>query len=522
VGTFTVDLYGANFQSGAHVLAQGNDWSSDKPPVSYLGANHLQATLVINKVDTFNISVVNPDGQMSGTQKIQVTNAQTGGAATGTNPPGLQGPPSLQSLNATTFPAGRFTVDLYGANFQNGAHVLAQGNGWSSTQPPVTYFGTNHLQAVIDANTPSTFTIAVVNPNGQMSGTQKIQVTNASVPNTPAGQKAESGVAQTGAGSSVTVPQQGSSATAPAVQSAVPAPNAEGVTVHLYGTGFRQGAKAITQGTNFNNITSVVYMDSTHIWTTLPRNSVGSFTVTVQNPDGQSSASVPIQLSPSSASKGISSNKKGVVPTGTGAVGSPAQLSSPAQPSGAANSKHLGSGESVGGTQIGTQPGTRSPIGSVQTPAPVSSTSTLSLTPNDAPRTTVHPKLKINPDNTIGAPRTDHPVSTDAHPPAQGPAAGTVNVQQGSESRQYQKQTPSGAPTSAVKPPSSAAQQTGQPIHNSRATPGSEAHVTGVGQPPSARSGQPIVPAPKASSKQQPQQKQQQATKPSKGDPKQN
>lgn len=343
-GQFTVDLWGANFQSGAKLIAQGNGWSSDQAAVTFLNPMHLQAIIVAQDPAQFTLAVQNPDAQTSSAYGFVVTPLQAGpvsnsllpgatpavpvntpvsdpgspqqpvpgavavtpvntsanptsGAASNgtpnTNPgvpgntaptpsapaaptsgtaatgsptatrapihkPGItpnggssntqpnansasgmpnapigkpaittanlpggtgsnpvpttnvspRGPgngtasasrsttaPVLSQLTPTTHVAGRFSVDLYGSGFQPGAKLIAQGSGWSSDQAAVMYVGPDHLRAVIDAQNPSQFTVAVRNPDSQISVAYPFQVTAASI----------TGTTKTGRGPNVTL-----------------------------------------------------------------------------------------------------------------------------------------------------------------------------------------------------------------------------------------------------------------------------------------------------------------------------
>src|SRR4029077_877929 len=73
IGTITVELYGSDFVPGAKVLIAGGNWSSEAPPVRFLDQGHLQTVLVINVPGAITVVVINPDGQRSGTQTLQIT-----------------------------------------------------------------------------------------------------------------------------------------------------------------------------------------------------------------------------------------------------------------------------------------------------------------------------------------------------------------------------------------------------------------------------------------------------------------
>jgi hypothetical protein len=72
IGTVTVELFGSDFLPGAKVHIAGANWSNEAPPVRFLDQGHLQTILVINTPGVITISVINPDGQRSGAQPLQI------------------------------------------------------------------------------------------------------------------------------------------------------------------------------------------------------------------------------------------------------------------------------------------------------------------------------------------------------------------------------------------------------------------------------------------------------------------
>jgi len=174
VGQFIVDVYGSGFQQGAKVLAQGQGWSSDRPPVTVIDSTHLQAVLDVKNPANFTIAVRNPDGSLSGPLPVHVDGSATMATA---NPTSSATGPILLSISPTTHATGQFQVDLYGSRFQQGARVIAQGANWNSDQAAVMYLAPNHLKAIIAAPNASRFTLAVRNPDGQLSTAQLFEVT---------------------------------------------------------------------------------------------------------------------------------------------------------------------------------------------------------------------------------------------------------------------------------------------------------------------------------------------------------
>jgi hypothetical protein len=69
----TVELFGSGFVSGAKVHVAAASWSSEAQPVRYIDQGHLQTTLIINTPGVITVSVINPDGQRSGVQSLQIS-----------------------------------------------------------------------------------------------------------------------------------------------------------------------------------------------------------------------------------------------------------------------------------------------------------------------------------------------------------------------------------------------------------------------------------------------------------------
>src|SRR5579871_130131 len=97
-------------------------------------------------------------------------------------------PPVLNPVTPASHPAGQFSIDVYGSGFQPGAKVLVQAANGQSGQASVTYFGSDHLRAIINAPNPAQFTMAVQNPDSQMSTAHPFQVTPSTAVSTKAGQ----------------------------------------------------------------------------------------------------------------------------------------------------------------------------------------------------------------------------------------------------------------------------------------------------------------------------------------------
>ncbi len=187
IGQFTIDLYGTGFQQQAKIVAQGKDWSSDRPPVTVIDSTHLQAVIDSKNAGQFTVSVRNPDGQVSQGLPIEIKPevALIPGSPTGNT--GSLAAPVLQNINPNRHAVGQFAIDLYGSGFQQGAKLLAQGKDWSSDKAAVTYLGDNHLKVIISAPNPAQFSVSVKNPDGQISSAYPFEViasTGAGTPST--------------------------------------------------------------------------------------------------------------------------------------------------------------------------------------------------------------------------------------------------------------------------------------------------------------------------------------------------
>jgi len=84
--------------------------------------------------------------------------------------------PILDSVHPNSLLIGRRVVDLFGANFQNGAKVRVVGSNFISDAPPVLFLTTGHLRATLDLLSPGTINIGVVNPDGNTSVARPLNV----------------------------------------------------------------------------------------------------------------------------------------------------------------------------------------------------------------------------------------------------------------------------------------------------------------------------------------------------------
>jgi surface antigen len=173
-GQFTVDLYGLNFQEGAKIVVQGIDWSSDQAAVNFLGANHLQATIVAQNAAQITIAVQNPDAQTSGTRRFVIGQPQariaTSGPAAGTAPTTTNAAiatPSTTGAAPATSPTGATpgpSTPVSSASAATGASP-----GTTSAQPPTTpAAGAPATAAGTSAASPATS--ATKNPTSAATG----------------------------------------------------------------------------------------------------------------------------------------------------------------------------------------------------------------------------------------------------------------------------------------------------------------------------------------------------------------
>jgi len=163
VGSAGVQLTvsGVNFLNGAVVQFNGTDLT----PTTFVDATTLTATIPASQLiatGDFPIVVRNPDGLTSGSSNFSVT---------GTTPP-----PALTSLSPTTVPLGSvaFTLTLNGNNFQTGA--IAR---WNGTNLQTSFQSASLLTAQVPAsllNTVATANVDVRNPDNQTSNSLPVQV----------------------------------------------------------------------------------------------------------------------------------------------------------------------------------------------------------------------------------------------------------------------------------------------------------------------------------------------------------
>ena len=237
-GGAAVTITGTNFFAGAAVIIGGVAATN----VSVVNGTTITATTPAHSSGTVNVAVTNADGD-TGTLSAGYTYI-------------LYPPPSLTGVS----PSGGSTnggtaVTLTGSSFLTGATVK---------------FGST---AAINAVVVNSGTITAFTPAGA-AGTVTATVTN------PDGQ---SGVL----GSAFTY------ALPPTLTSVSPVigPVSGGTSVTLSGANFKSGATVTFGGVAATN---VVVVSSTMLTVTAPNNALGTATVVVTNPDGQTSALQPV------------------------------------------------------------------------------------------------------------------------------------------------------------------------------------------------------------------------------------
>ncbi|HEY6251238.1 MAG TPA: hypothetical protein VI685_14870, partial [Candidatus Angelobacter sp.] len=296
-GNFTLDLYGDNFQTRAKVVVNGNGHSDQNSQVRYDNAGHLQTVLDLSSPGAYSLSVRNPDGQLSNAVALQITaikSAPTQPTYSNIPAPVHAAAPALRSVSPASHASGRFTVDLYGSNFQAGGKVVVSGSGRSGDSSSMRFDNAGHLQAVLDVSTAGVFTLAVRNSDGQISNSVALQVTAMNtVPTRPTY-------------SNIPAPTH---ASVPTLRSVSPASHVSGLfTVDLYGSNFQAGSKVVVNGSGRSNDSSSVRFDNAeHLQATLDLNAAGAFTLAVRNSDGQVSSAIPLQVTTASGSSNVNS-----------------------------------------------------------------------------------------------------------------------------------------------------------------------------------------------------------------------
>ncbi len=157
---------GTNFQNGALIV-----WNGAQLTTTFVDPTTLTATIpatLLTAAGAFPVIVRNPDNLSSSPVNFQVTASTP--------------PPTLTSLNPSTIPQGSaaFTLILNGANFQPGATAR-----WNGTNLQTTLQSAAQLSAGVPANlllSAVTASIDVRNSDGQSSNALPFQVTAVTTP----------------------------------------------------------------------------------------------------------------------------------------------------------------------------------------------------------------------------------------------------------------------------------------------------------------------------------------------------
>ena len=259
--TFTIN--GSSFQSGASLIFDpptGANITSTVSKLTYV--SNSQLVYLLNNggdVGTWTVKVHNPDGQSSGTASFTITAAIS--------------PPSITSVSPTSMVAsnGNQTFTINGSSFQNGATLTFDpptGANITSTVSKLTYVSSSQLVYLLNNGSDvGTWTVKVNNPDGQSSGTSSFTITAAIPPPSITSVSPTSMVASNG-----------------------------NQTFTINGSSFQNGATLTFDPPTGANITSTVskltYVSSSQLVYLLNNGSdVGTWTVRVNNPDGQASGS---------------------------------------------------------------------------------------------------------------------------------------------------------------------------------------------------------------------------------------
>ncbi|MCL4524865.1 MAG: Ig-like domain-containing protein, partial [Acidobacteria bacterium] len=260
----TITVQGSNFQPGLTVTAffpGGGSSTLSGSQIQNVTAGSFQASMVLNSAGIWGIRVNNPDGQQSNTFNFTVTAA----------------PPLISSVVPSSYPPSNSnqTMTINGSNFVSGA-TLSFGSPSSGTIPStaskLTFVSSSQLSYQFNNGSDAgTWTVVVINPNGQTSNSVSF----------------------------VVVPP-----TAPQITSISPTTAPASIfTMTLNGTGFQSGAGLkvhVTGPATDSTAPPVTFISSTQITAQLDmRGGPGSFQIQVINPDGQASGYLPFTITPS-------------------------------------------------------------------------------------------------------------------------------------------------------------------------------------------------------------------------------
>jgi alpha-D-ribose 1-methylphosphonate 5-triphosphate synthase subunit PhnH len=163
---FTLTVNGSNFVNGASVR-----WNGNSRATAFVSATQLTATIASSDLlvaGSFPITVANPDNQTSNAVNFTVTAAPSAPAITTLSP------------SSATQGGAAFTLTVNGSNFVSGAIVR-----WNGANRTTTFVSATQLRASItaaDIASTGTFPVTVINPNNQTSNAVNFTVTAATAP----------------------------------------------------------------------------------------------------------------------------------------------------------------------------------------------------------------------------------------------------------------------------------------------------------------------------------------------------
>jgi hypothetical protein len=243
-GQLTVDVFGANFVSGAQVRVNNTNH-----PTTFVDAGHLQVTIFASDTSSpksLNIVVANPAGF---------------GTSTAVTFTVLPNSPTINSVSPTSIPVKStdLAIHIKGVNFASNATVRV-----NNTDRDTTFVDSSTLDATLqstDVSSARTLTITVVNPQPTIktSNSVTISVTNGTAAPVLTVLSPDNVVEDSGA-----------------------------FTLTIFGNNF-----VATPTVLFNNLTHLAtFVSATKITTTINGTDIanpGTATVVVRNPDGKTS-----------------------------------------------------------------------------------------------------------------------------------------------------------------------------------------------------------------------------------------
>jgi len=238
-GGKTVIINGTNFTNNAQSATISVTFGGvPSPNVTVVSDSQISAVTPPHAAGTVNVMVTTPDGQSA-----SASDAFTYAPA----------PPTMSSVSPTSGPVtGGTAVTIIGTNFVSGATVSFGGTSASG----VSFVSSTQLKATTPTHAAGTVTVAVTNPDGT----------------------------QTALANAFTY---GASSVAVSRVSPISGPAAGGTQVTISGSNFQSGLSVTFGGLA---ATAVMISNSTTVLATTPAHSAGSVSVTVTNPNGQSTS----------------------------------------------------------------------------------------------------------------------------------------------------------------------------------------------------------------------------------------